>query len=395
MKLKTIKDLKLKGKTVILRVDFNVAMKHGNILDDFRLREEVKPALNLIKKGARIIIIAHLGRPDENNKKDLSLKPISEHFSKLIKKPIHFDSLDNPDLMSLVKKMKNGSVLFLENLRFYEGEEKNSSEFAKRLAGLGDIFINDAFAVSHRAHASVHAITRFMPSYAGELMEKEVEVLSRLRENPARPLTVIIGGAKISTKMKLIQIFLDKKECDHVLVGGALANNILLAMGVGIGKSMVEPGMTEEVKKLDITKTKLHIPFDVIVSTNPEENKKNQAAIRAVGRVGNDEAIYDIGPDTLSIFKKIIAKSKMIVWNGPMGFFEIEQFAKGSYEVAKAVTDSGAFSIIGGGETAVILEHLKVLKKISHISTGGGAMMEFLGGELLPGVEILRDRTAN
>lgn len=386
MPIKKIADIEVSGKTLIVRVDFNISFLDGKILDDFRIRSEIEPILKLIARGAKIIMIAHLGRPEGKFEEKYSLKRVAEYFSGLINKKIIFDRIENSELPKKISQMSSGDIIFLENLRFYPGEEKNDDEFAKKLASLGDIYVNDAFAVSHRAHASVEAITRFIPSYAGDLFEKEVSVLSRIMQNPPRPLVVIIGGSKISTKIKLIDIFLKEKKCDHVLVGGALANNILMALGIGVGRSLIEKDMIGDVKKLDITSNKLHIPCDVVVSTRPN---RDDAVLRGVGNVGEEEAIYDIGPDTIGIFENIIKKSKMVIWNGPMGYFEKREFATGTEEVAKFVAESGAYSVIGGGETVSVLDYMKLLDKIQHISTAGGAMMEYLAGEEMPGVKAL------
>ncbi|MBU2265074.1 phosphoglycerate kinase, partial [Patescibacteria group bacterium] len=276
----------------------------------------------------------------------------------------------------------------LENLRWHAEEEKNNAEFAKQLAALGEVYVNDAFAVSHRAHASVAAIAQFLPGVAGLLLTKEIENLSRTRDNPSHPLVAIIGGAKISTKIKLIQSFLNKAE--DVILGGALANTILHAQGVAIGRSFVEGGIFPELKNLKLTSTKIHLPIDAVLS----EDQKGAGAFRigAVGSTGERELILDIGPDSQKLFATVIAQAKMIIWNGPMGLFEMKSFDGGTMAIAQAIINSDAYSIVGGGETVAFLEKLGFIDKFSFVSTGGGAMMEFLSGEPMPGIEALEEK---
>jgi phosphoglycerate kinase len=387
MKLRTIRGINIQNKKVLLRVDFNVAFdERGRILDDFRVRAEVPSARALLKKGAKLVIIAHLGRPVKGQEKKYSMRKVAQHFAKLLGKPVYFGCMDDQKTIERIGKMKRGEIVFLENIRFFPEEEKNDAAFACRLAALGDIYVNDAFAVSHRAHASVHAITKYLPSYAGETLERECNALSRIVHNPKRPLTVIVGGAKISTKMELIRFFMKKGGADHVIVGGALANTVLLAQGIAVGKSLVEKDMVSDVKKLDITGARIHLPCDVVVGRG---KKAARPAIRPVEKVGKTEAIYDIGPYTAEMFRNIIVRSRMVIWNGPMGFFEKKPFARGTHFIARAVIESKAFSIIGGGETAAVLDAMGIAGKFSHISTGGGAMMEFLAGKKLPALSVL------
>lgn len=390
--MKLLKDIDVKNKRVLVRADFNVSLDaSGRVLDDFRLRATLPTIQYLKEQGAEIILMAHLGRPQESDKSKVinnkfSLKPIAEKLSELLNQEVQLA----PDCVGeetalMVSQMKPGVILLLENLRWHGEEETNDADFAGQLASFGEIYVNDAFGVCHRAHASVAAITKFLPSCAGLLLSKEVMNLTRVRDNPDHPLVAVIGGAKISTKIKLIQSFLNKAE--DVILGGALANTMLHAKGIAIGRSFVETEILPELKNLELTNTKIHLPVDAVLC----ENKEGTGAFRvgAVGSTGEQELILDIGPDSQKLFASIIAQAKMVVWNGPMGLFETKSFDGGTIAVAQAVINSGACSIVGGGETVAFLEKLGFIDKFSFVSTGGGAMMEFLSGELLPGIEAL------
>ena len=390
--MRLLKDADIKNKRVLVRADFNVALDaSGRVLDDFRLRATLPTIQYLKEQGAEIILMAHLGRPQDTDKSEaisdkFSLWPIAEKLSELLGQEVRLA----PDCVGketalMADQMKPGEILLLENLRWHGEEEKNDIEFAGQLALLGDIYVNDAFGVSHRAHASVAAITGCLPSCVGFLLAKEVGNLTRVRDNPDHPLVAVIGGAKISTKIKLIQSFLNKAE--DVILGGALANTMLHAKGIAIGRSFVETEILPELKNLELTNTKIHLPVDAVLC----ENKEGTGAFRvgAVGSTGEQELILDIGPDSQKLFASIIARAKMVVWNGPMGLFETKSFDGGTIAVAQAVINSGAYSIVGGGETVAFLAKLGLLDKFSFVSTGGGAMMEFLSGEDLPGIVAL------
>jgi len=390
--VRLLKDADIKNKRVLVRADFNVALDaSGRVLDDFRLRATLPTIQYLKEQGAEIILMAHLGRPQDTDKSEaisdkFSLWPIAEKLSELLGQEVRLA----PDCVGketalMADQMKPGEILLLENLRWHGEEEKNDIEFAGQLALLGDIYVNDAFGVSHRAHASVAAITGCLPSCVGFLLAKEVGNLTRVRDNPDHPLVAVIGGAKISTKIKLIQSFLNKAE--DVILGGALANTMLHAKGIAIGRSFVETEILPELKNLELTNTKIHLPVDAVLC----ENKEGTGAFRvgAVGSTGEQELILDIGPDSQKLFASIIARAKMVVWNGPMGLFETKSFDGGTIAVAQAVINSGAYSIVGGGETVAFLAKLGLLDKFSFVSTGGGAMMEFLSGEDLPGIVAL------
>lgn len=386
--MKFLKDIAVAKKRVLVRVDFNVSLdSSGRVLDDFRLRAALPTIQYLKQQGSKIILMAHLGRPMEIDGK-FSLKPVAERLSELLGQEVKLA----PDCVgektkTMAQALKEGEILLLENLRFRAEEEKNDSEFAKQLAGLGEVYVNDAFGVSHRAHASVAAITGFLPSCAGFLLAKEVENLTRARDKAEHPLCVIIGGAKISTKLKLIRSFLGKAE--DVILGGALANTMLLAKGLSLGKSKVEKIEAGELEKLEITSSKIHLPPDAMLCLGKEDG--DLCRVGPVGNVEPNEMILDIGPDTEELFSKIISQAKMVIWNGPMGLFEKEAFAGGTLVVALAVANSGAFSVVGGGETVAFLEEKKLVDKFSFVSTGGGAMMEFLCGDKLPGIEALEN----
>ncbi|MFH0852642.1 MAG: phosphoglycerate kinase [bacterium] len=384
----------LAGKRVLVRDDFNVTVdKNGKVLDDFRIRASLPTIEYLLKNQAKVILMAHFGRPQGENfesrikSQEFSLRPVAERLSELIGKKVELlGDCFGSAVTERVGQMNDGDLVLLENLRFHPEEEANDDEFVKSLAKLGDIYVNDAFGASHRAHASIVKITQLLPSFVGFLLEREVDVLARARDNPEHPLVVVIGGAKISTKIKLIQEFLNK--ADHIILGGALANTVLHAQGLAIGRSMVELEAVSEVQKLQITNTKLHLPVDVVVSI--DKTGQEEKHVSAVGKIGREELILDIGPETQSIFDSVVKSSKMVIWNGPMGLFEVEAFAGGTRAMAESIAACpDCFSIAGGGETTCFLEKFGLLDKFSHVSTGGGAMMEFLAGEKLPGIEVL------
>ena len=379
----------LSGKRVLVRNDFNITIdENGKILDDFRIRASLPTIKYLLENNAKIILMSHLGRPKGQVVEKLRLDPIAKRLTQLLEKPIKkLNNSVGKEVDEEISKIQNGEIILLENIQFNPGENKNDPEFAKILSGYGEIFIMDAFGQSHRDYASIIGITKFIPGFAGLLLQKEVEVLARARENPERPLAVIIGGAKISTKIKLIKEFLAK--ADNIILGGALANTVLHAQGLAVGKSIIEKDAIPEIKKLQITDTKLHIPLDAILST--EKSGKAPSRTGPIGRTGEDEMILDIGPETEQIFTSVIEKSKMIIWNGPMGLFEVEQFTHGTKAIAESIIACpDCFSIVGGGETTCFLERIGLIDKFDHVSTGGGAMMEFLAGDKLPGIEALK-----
>ena len=379
--MKFLRDLDVKDKRVLLRVDFNVPVGDDGLVDskeDWRI-EATLPTINyLLNQKAKVILLSHLGRPKGRVVKSLRLDPIAQRLSELLNKKVV--------KVEKMKEVKSDEIVLLENLRFYSGEEENDPDFTQQLAKLGEIYVNDAFGNVHRAHASMVGLPQYLPSCAGLLLEKEIKVLSEISDKAERPLIVIIGGVKISTKIKVIKNFL--KKADGLILAGALANTVISAKGFAIGKSVSQKEMIEEVKQLELTNIKLHIPVDVVASVDPSGRAPSRVA--AVGNTEEKEMILDIGPDTIRLFSRIISKAKTIIWNGPLGIFEVEKFAQGSRKIAQAVAQSDGFSLVGGGETITLLEQLGLLKKIDHISTGGGAMLKFLANEKLPGIEALK-----
>jgi 3-phosphoglycerate kinase len=387
--MRTLKQIDVRDQKVLVRCDFNVPLdESGRISDNFRILKTLPTIKYLIEKNAKIILISHLGSPKGKDPK-YSLKPIAAELSKLLGREAQFagDCIGS-EAERAVKNMEKRQVVLLENLRFYKEEEGNDPEFAKKLAGLADVFVQDGFGVCHRAHASVAGVPSLLPSAAGMLLEREVEVLSKVLEDPYRPLVAIIGGAKISTKIKVIQNFLDK--ADHLLLGGKIANTILAIKGICVREPL--PQEAEEVLKsveaLNLTDPKLHLPIDGAMSLANLDEKYLRTG--AVGTVRKEEEIFDVGPETVANFKNIIASAKMIIWNGPLGQSEISPFEKASLEIAKAIKQSQAFSVVGGGETVEFIAKIGMLDDFSHVSTGGGAMLDFLAGKTLPGIEALK-----
>lgn len=403
MKLKTIKNLNLKDKKVLLRVDFNVSIKNNKILDDSRIKA-VLPTINYLKKQkAKIILISHLGDPFKIKKaekiKNYSLKPISKY----LKCPLVKNYKEAPKIISQIKP---GQMILLENLRFYSGEKKNDLKFAKELALLADIYINEAFSVSHRNHASVSAITNYLPSYAGFLLEKEVKSLSQILESPKHPFIVLMGGIKVSTKLPVIKNLL--KMADKILIGGALANTFFKAEKINLSQSVYEKEMVKEAKRL-LKNKKIVLPIDVKINLSPSisqerkfKTKTQNLKLEELKKIKNFK-IFDIGQETIKIFTQYLKSAKMIVWNGPMGYFEKKPFNLGTKKIIESILKNKKAKIfIGGGETITALRQLRINKEIFinqrgyqykstglFISTGGGAMLEFLSGKILPGIKPL------
>lgn len=387
--MKTLKDFQLENKKVLLRVDFNVPInKKGEILDDFRI-EKVLPTINyLLEKKARIILISHLGRPIKPGDRNYSLKVIISKLEELLGQKIKFlDDCIGEKIEREANNLKPGRILLLENLRFYREEEDNSSEFAQKLAKLADIFINDAFSVCHREHASIVGLPKCLPSGAGLLLEKEIKVLSKLLKEVWRPLVAIIGGAKIGTKIMALESFLER--ADSLLLGGEIANVILRVKGICISKPLPDGKIIARIEKLELTNPKLHLPVDVIVS--PDETGKLYVRESGPGAVRRDEEIFDIGPETINVFSEIIQKAKMIIWSGPLGLFENPLFEKGTKAIGdKIARNHKAFKVAGGGDTVLALKKFNLREQFDFVSTGGGAMLRFLAGEKLPGIEALK-----
>jgi len=387
---KSVKDIDVKGKRVLVRVDFNVPIKEGKIKDDTRIRAALPTIQYLIEQGATLILCSHLGRPKDQPEAEFSMKPVAEYLGKLLGKPVAFaEDCIGPAAEKAAAALKAGDVLVLENTRFHKGESKNDPEMAKQLASLAEVYVNDAFGSAHRAHASTEGVTKFLPAVAGFLLEKEIQYLDQAVENPKRPFVAILGGAKVSDKIGVIKNLLTK--ADTVLIGGGMANTFFKAQGYPVADSLVEDEALDTARELvKIGGGKLRLPVDVVIADKFEDGA--QTRVIDVGPVPDGWRILDIGPQSVASFSKVIAEAGTVVWNGPMGVFEMPNFAKGTFAIAKAVADSQAISIIGGGDSAAAIAQSGLADKISHISTGGGASLEMLEGIPLPGLAALLDK---
>ncbi len=387
---KLITDIDVKGKRVLARVDFNVPIKDGKVEDDTRIVAALPTIKYLLDHGAAVILCSHLGRPKEGPDPKYSMRPTAEHLSKLLGKPVAFsDECVGPVAEAAAKALKPGDVLVLENTRFYKGETKNDPEMAKQLAALADIYVNDAFGSAHRAHASTEGVAHYLPAVAGFLMEKEIKYLGEAISNPKRPFVAILGGAKIVDKIGVIRNLL--KIADTVLIGGGMANTFFKAQGYPMGESLVDGEALETAREiLQDAGPRLRLPVDVVIADKFDNNAHTK--IIDVGAVPEGWAILDIGPETVAAYSKVIKDAGTVVWNGPMGVFEMPNFAKGTFGIAQAVAESQAVSIVGGGDSVSALNQSGLSDKITHISTGGGASLEMLEGLTLPGVAALQDK---
>lgn len=387
--MKTLKNLNFKGKKVLVRCDFDVPLdKEGKILDDFRIRQALPTIEYLIKKGAKVILMSHLGRPEGKTVENLRLTAVQDKLMEYLDLSItKAESCSGKEVEDWISQMRPGEILLLENLRFQKGEEENDDDFARNLSRLGDIYINDAFGTSHRSHASIALLPKYLISGAGLALEKEIKILSRVLDKPWQPLVAIIGGVKIETKIRVIEQFLEK--ANHLLLGGQIANVILEGKGIIIGRPPLETEILKRIEKIDLTNPKLHLPVDGLISLKSRgEDFFHQGAI---GTVKQEEAVFDIGPETIEIFSQIIKGAKMIIWNGPLGLYEEEKFERGTREIAEIIVrNHQAFKIAGGGDTLAALNKFALADKFDHLSTGGGAMLDFLAGEKLPGIEALK-----
>lgn len=386
---KTIRDIDVHGKKVFVRVDFNVPVKEGVVGDDTRIRAALPTIQYLLDHGAAVMLASHLGRPKGGPDPKYSLKPVADYLSGLLQKPVAFaEDCIGPAAEAAASILKPGEVLVLENTRFHPEEEKNDEAMSKSLAALADIFVNDAFGTAHRAHASTAGIAAFLPAVAGFLLEKEIKYLGQTVDDPKRPFVAILGGAKISDKIGVIRNLLQK--ADAVLIGGGMANTFLKAQGVFVADSLVEEDAVETAKELLAQSGgKLHLPVDVLLADRFDAEADSR--LIETGDIPAGWRILDIGPKTVQTYAKIIADAGTIVWNGPMGVFEFPKFAEGTYGLARAIADSSAISVIGGGESVAAINQSGLADKITHISTGGGASLEMLEGLVLPGVAALAD----
>lgn len=387
--MRSIRDVDLKGKRVLMRVDFNVPMDdNGSIIDDARIKAAIPTIEYIMGQGASLILMSHLGRPKAKPDPKFSLQEVASHLSGLLnQKVIMAEDCVGPLVQQMVSHLSPGQILMLENVRFYPGEEKNDPEFSKQLAQLGDIYVNDAFGTAHRAHSSTAGIADYLPAYAGFLLEKEVKMLRKVLEHPECPRMAILGGAKVSDKLGMIKNLLDK--LDVLLVAGGIGNTFLSARGINVGKSICEGHLLTEARSLlelaDKKNKHILMPVDAVVA--PELSADAPSQIVDIDAIPEDMMIVDIGPKTIKGFAMAISKAHTIIWNGPVGVYEYQQYAVGTEAIAQAVAASAAVSVIGGGDSAAAIQKLGLEKKITHISTGGGATLEFLEGIELPGVK--------
>ncbi len=394
MRKKTIRDVDVRGRKVLVRVDFNVPIQDGKVVDDTRIRAALPTIQYLLDHGAAVILMSHLGRPKGKPDPKYSLRPVAEHLATLLGRPVKFSpETVGPQAEAMAQALKPGDVLLLENTRFHPGERKNDPEFARQLAALAGpngLFVNDAFGSAHRAHASVVGVAQYLPAVAGFLMEKELDFLGRLLTSPDRPFVAILGGAKISDKIGVIRSLLEK--ADKLLIGGGMANTFFKAQGYDVGDSLVEDDVVDVARELlESAGDALILPVDVVIADRfaPDAERR----VVPVGNIPAGWRILDIGPKSVERFKAELQAAKTVFWNGPMGVFEFPRFAEGTFAIARAVASlENAVTVIGGGDSVSAVKQAGVADKITHISTGGGASLEFIEGKELPGVAVLEDK---
>jgi phosphoglycerate kinase len=393
MAKKTLRDIAVTGKKVLVRVDFNVPLKDGVVTDDTRIRAALPTIEYLKKSGAKIILMSHLGRPKGKVVADLRLDPVAKRLEGLLKAPIQkIDQAVGPEAEAAVAALKDGDVLLLENIRFYPGEEKNDEKLAQDLARLADIYVNDAFGTAHRAHSSTAKVAEFLPAVAGFLMEKELKMLGDALNEPERPFVAILGGAKVSDKITVLKNLVER--VDSLIIGGGMAFTFLAAQGYSVGRSLLEEDKievaTEIMADAQEHNVKLLLPVDVVVASEISETAVTKVV--EVNNIPTDQMGLDIGPKTRELYGEAIAAGHTALWNGPMGVFELDPFAAGTQAVAQALADARAISVVGGGDSAAAVAKFNLSDRMSHISTGGGASLEFLEGRELPGVAVLQDK---
>jgi phosphoglycerate kinase len=399
MNKKTVRDIDLAGKRVFLRADLNVPLDDGRITDDTRIRASLPTLVYLLEHGASVVLASHLGRPKGKVNDALRLKPVADRLSKLLRRPVRMtgDAL-GPGVMTAVDKLRPGNLLLLENLRFHAEEEANDPAFAEALAGMADVYVNDAFGSAHRAHASTEGITHYLPSVAGLLLEREVTALSTLLEKPPKPFHTLIGGAKITGKLEVLEALLSR--CQALLVGGGMANTFLVAKGHALGKSLVETDQVTNAERIIAEarrkRVRFMLPTDVVVAA--QVHPRAQHEVVPVTEVPKDWSVVDIGPQTVAAYTAHLRKARTIFWNGPMGVFEMAPFAEGTNAIARFLAERTAkrvITVVGGGDSVAAVEQLGLAEQMTHVSTGGGASLEFVEGKTLPGVAALLDDDAN
>ncbi|WLR49316.1 phosphoglycerate kinase [Halobacillus litoralis] len=393
MNKKTIRDVEVQGKTVFCRVDFNVPMSEGEVTDDTRIKAALPTIKHLTGNGAKVILASHLGRPKGEVVEDLRLDPVANRLSDVLGQTVtKTDEVHGAEVNKAISQMENGDVLLIENVRFHPGEEKNDAELAKAFADMADLYVNDAFGAAHRAHASTAGVAEHIPAVAGFLMEKEINVLGKALSNPERPFTAIIGGAKVKDKIGVIDNLIDK--VDNLIIGGGLAYTFVKALGHEIGKSLLEEDKIdlakEYMKKAEEKGVNFLMPEDVVVADDFSDSANKEEV--GIDSIPSDWEALDIGPKTREKYAKVIKDSKLVIWNGPMGVFEIESFANGTKAVANALSETDGYTVIGGGDSAAAVEKFGYANDMDHVSTGGGASLEFMEGKDLHGVSLLNDK---
>ncbi len=390
MNKKTVKDIDLKNKRVLMRVDFNVPMADGKVTDDKRIKAALPTIKYVLEQGASLLLMSHLGRPKGGPDAEFSLRAASEALAALLGIPVQMaPDCVGPEVEKMAKELKAGEVLMLENTRFHKGEEKNDLDLAKQMASLGDVYVNDAFGSAHRAHSSTEGIARFLPAVSGFLMEQELEYLGRAVANPVHPYIAILGGAKISDKILVVETLLSK--CDKLIIGGGMANTFLAAQGINMQDSLVEAESLELAKTIFAKSSdKIILPVDAIIADKFDAEANTQTV--DVDKIPAGWRMLDVGPKTLELYKTSLDGVKLVVWNGPVGVFEMPKFAEGTFALARMLAESGAITVIGGGDSASAVKKAGVAKQMTHVSTGGGASLEFLEGKELPGVAALLDK---
>lgn len=394
MEKRTVRDVEVAGRRVLVRVDFNVPLdEHGRVADDRRIQESLPTVRYLLEQGAVVVLMSHLGRPGGRVVEELRMAPVGERLAQLLGRPVRvLPDCVGPEVEAVVARLQPGEVALLENLRFHPGEEANDPDFAAALARLGDLYVNDAFGTAHRAHASTVGVAAHLPAVAGLLMEKEIRYLSRLLESPEHPFVAVLGGKKVSDKIGVLRNLLER--VDAVLVGGGMAYTFLRSQGYRVGRSLVEEDKVELARELieraRARGVQLWLPEDVVVAERPSPEVPRRVV--PAGEIPEGWMGLDIGPRTAERFAGVIQGARLVVWNGPMGVFELEPFAAGTRAVAEAVARCPGTTVVGGGDTAAAVERFGLLERFDHVSTGGGASLEFLEGRELPGIRVLQDR---